>query len=192
MKRKLIAGLLVAACVSSIANASATIDMDSPIAGDDTLVLNYEGLSAHTEIKLNFDLYIMGSWDGNTTVNGNGPDAFGFKIDGIEQGYWTFRNVSQDLGDESNQDDSWDSGDFNADDNYDNIDRYFNDYADGFTFAHSGDSLEIEFFGYGLQDVTDESWRVDGVKVSAVPVPTAVWLFGSGLLGLAGMRRKIS
>lgn len=26
--------------------------------------------------------------------------------------------------------------------------------------------------------------------VAAVPVPAAVWLFGSALMGLAGMRRK--
>jgi hypothetical protein len=40
--------------------------------------------------------------------------------------------------------------------------------------------------------MTDESWRVNNISLAAVPVPTAVWLFGSGLLGLAGMRRKIS
>lgn len=36
-------------------------------------------------------------------------------------------------------------------------------------------------------------WHIEGV-VSAVPVPAAIWLFGSGLLGLAGMMRlrKIS
>lgn len=29
-----------------------------------------------------------------------------------------------------------------------------------------------------------------GVQVSAVPIPAALWLFGSGLLGLVGLRRK--
>jgi hypothetical protein len=35
--------------------------------------------------------------------------------------------------------------------------------------------------------------RVDNVKitgVSAVPLPAAVWLFGSGLMGMAGIRRR--
>lgn len=32
--------------------------------------------------------------------------------------------------------------------------------------------------------------QVEGVAVSAVPVPAAVWLFGSGLLGLIGLARR--
>jgi hypothetical protein len=28
--------------------------------------------------------------------------------------------------------------------------------------------------------------------VSQVPVPAAMWLFGSGLMGLIGMRKKVS
>lgn len=35
------------------------------------------------------------------------------------------------------------------------------------------------------------NWRLEGVAtVSAVPVPAAVWLFGSGLLGLVGVARR--
>ncbi len=33
-------------------------------------------------------------------------------------------------------------------------------------------------------------WDVDSFTVSAVPVPAAVWLFGSGLLGLLGVSRR--
>ncbi|WP_207683794.1 VPLPA-CTERM sorting domain-containing protein [Desulfonema magnum] len=29
------------------------------------------------------------------------------------------------------------------------------------------------------------------VNVSAFPIPGAVWLLGSGLIGLAGIRRKV-
>ena len=31
---------------------------------------------------------------------------------------------------------------------------------------------------------------IDGINVSAVPVPAAVWLFGSGLIGLFGIARR--
>ena len=34
------------------------------------------------------------------------------------------------------------------------------------------------------------TWAVHDGNVSAVPVPAAVWLFGSGLLGLVGMARR--
>lgn len=34
------------------------------------------------------------------------------------------------------------------------------------------------------------AWAVQSGDVSAVPVPPAVWLFGSGLLGLAGVARR--
>lgn len=33
-------------------------------------------------------------------------------------------------------------------------------------------------------------WSVDGFTVSQVPVPAAVWLFGSGLIGLFGVARR--
>lgn len=33
---------------------------------------------------------------------------------------------------------------------------------------------------------------LEAVNPSAVPIPAAVWLLGSGLLGLAGLRRKLS
>ena len=34
------------------------------------------------------------------------------------------------------------------------------------------------------------AWAVRSGDVSAVPIPAAVWLFGSGLLGLVGMARR--
>ncbi len=33
-------------------------------------------------------------------------------------------------------------------------------------------------------------WDDASLEVSAVPVPAAVWLFGSGLLGLVGVARR--
>ncbi len=39
-------------------------------------------------------------------------------------------------------------------------------------------------------NIKDVSMVVDGVTVSTVPVPGAVWLFGSGLIGFIGMRKN--
>lgn len=65
-------------------------------------------------------------------------------------------------------------------------------YNLSFTFNHSASDMVLNFSAYGLQGLADESWGLDKVKVevSAVPVPPAVWLFGSGLLGLVGIARR--
>lgn len=47
----------------------------------------------------------------------------------------------------------------------------------------------FEFFGFSLQSVNGNVVSTDIVN-TAVPVPAAVWLFGSGLLGLVGVARR--
>jgi hypothetical protein len=70
-------------------------------------------------------------------------------------------------------------------------------YNLSFMFAHSADNLVLNFSASGLQiagltGLDDESWGLDNVQVAVapVPVPPAVWLFGSGLLGLIGVARR--
>lgn len=41
-----------------------------------------------------------------------------------------------------------------------------------------------------VKDVGYYAWAVQSGDVSAVPLPTAVWLFGSGLIGLIGIARR--
>jgi hypothetical protein len=43
----------------------------------------------------------------------------------------------------------------------------------------------------GLFTVYDKIDMSGDVTVNATPIPGAVWLFASGLVGLAGIRRKI-
>jgi hypothetical protein len=50
-------------------------------------------------------------------------------------------------------------------------------------------------FNFGDQDVSTKvsggfAWAVQSGNVGEVPVPAAVWLFGSGLLGLIGLGRQ--
>ena len=44
--------------------------------------------------------------------------------------------------------------------------------------------------GLVIKDFNRYSWAVHAGNVGAVPVPAAVWLFGSGLLGLIGVARR--
>ena len=65
----------------------------------------------------------------------------------------------------------------------------------GTEFAPNPASAWFFFFGIGSQDGINKNthlftWAVHSGNVSAVPVPAAVWLFGSGLLGLLGLARR--
>lgn len=53
---------------------------------------------------------------------------------------------------------------------------------------------DYNFLLVGLRsdpDVGDFDFRIDQIEVTPVPVPAAVWLLGSGLFGLVGLRKKI-
>jgi len=67
------------------------------------------------------------------------------------------------------------------------------DYWSGTEFNTTG--AYIFRFDLGLQNAfgkafTFNAWAVHDGDISAVPAPAAVWLFGSGLLGLVGIARR--
>ena len=79
---------------------------------------------------------------------------------------------------------------------------FFNQLFDGFDFDHTlldsdGDSINVVSIldGFSLiaeavgstSDFADATWDLASVQV--VPLPAAVWFFGSALLGLGALRR---
>ncbi len=56
-------------------------------------------------------------------------------------------------------------------------------YAWGFSTYEGGQ-------GQGFKTGSFSAWAVQSGDVGAIPVPAAVWLFGSGLLGLIGVARS--
>lgn len=76
---------------------------------------------------------------------------------------------------------------------FDNIKSGF--YWPGTIVEADTDKAWFYNMAYGSQSLTFSSqyqfaWAVHDGDVCAVPVPTAVWLFGSGLIGLVGFARK--
>lgn len=57
------------------------------------------------------------------------------------------------------------------------------DYAWGLGMDYGGQGSNEKFFYH-------YAWAVQSGDVSAVPIPAAVWLFGSGLIGLVGFARR--
>lgn len=49
--------------------------------GDETVTLDLDNLPAHTLLNISFDLFVIGSWNGNA-AGPNGPDRFQFRADG--------------------------------------------------------------------------------------------------------------
>ena len=62
----------------------------------------------------------------------------------------------------------------------------------GGSFDATGGTLtSVSINGSGSQSATtDTTYNISNVNVSAVPLPAAAWLFGSGLVGLAGVARR--
>jgi len=58
------------------------------------------------------------------------------------------------------------------------------------TVHPTGDGYYINGERVTAQDIVAYHHLTDGADVAPVPIPAAVWLLGSGLLGLVGIRRK--
>lgn len=64
-----------------------------------------------------------------------------------------------------------------------------NSVIDDWLACTSNESVYIELDEGGFAP-TVKNFKSNGLSVATVPVPAAVWLFGSGLIALAGMTRR--
>jgi hypothetical protein len=157
--------------------------------GNGPVNLTLTPLPEHTQVMLIFDLYILGSWDGNVVnypaslarlVNPQGalgvvgPDIWELREGGARVlMHTTFSN--------------WDLPDFTQaypgtypGDNYPahtgaiqvgSLGHKFYDipldatYRIVLVFPHTSSTLSLDFLGGGLQNLDDESWGLDNIEV---------------------------
>jgi hypothetical protein len=77
---------------------------------------------------------------------------------------------------------------FDADDSINVISFLVDDYINNYRFSAYQESFTI--YSLGEDGLNDELLVSGTFDMAPVPVPGAVWLLGSGLLGLVGLRRR--
>jgi len=133
---------------------------------------------------VNFDLYIIDTWDGNGTP---GPDALEVRIGANPIFHETFTNLS------------WMTQSFRSPDvgpaplGYDPLwgDSIYRDISVDFTLPENANRIVLTWQSLGLQGLNDESWGIDNVSVNYRTVPAPATLVPlAGLLGLGRRRRR--
>tara|TARA_B100000700_G_scaffold257122_1_gene290699 strand:+ start:2746 stop:3402 length:657 start_codon:yes stop_codon:yes gene_type:complete len=141
--------------------------------GNESLTLTYTNLSAHEYIKMNWDLYIIDSWDGYEEGNQYSQDEWGVSVDGNEFSW--FFSISS-LHKSTTPDTS--SHYYNTAESIEplpvkslwhraDLVRAYEDYNDGWIIPHSSDTLTVTFFGRGLQSLNDESWAMGDLHIAS-------------------------
>jgi hypothetical protein len=154
--------------------------------GNQTVNLTLNGLPAHNLLSIEFDLFVLKTWDGSDT-GGWGQDHFAVSAgvttlldatfanrtennDGHNNATQSFCGQDQPLGEYSGFSGALESGTLG----YSMWRAEFNRYEDmsavyrlSYTISDSAASKTFSFKGYGLQGIADESWGLDNVTVRA-------------------------
>lgn len=140
--------------------------------GNETASLNIGCLPDHTYLLISFDLYLIRSWDGNTTPVG--PDHWKMELRGQDRPLIdsTFSNYS------------WQKQSFPGTypvNDYPAFSRAKETFVLGYRFGpylrdsvytitmyvkHTGEMATFDFTGYALQSLDDESWGIDNLTVT--------------------------
>jgi uncharacterized protein (TIGR03382 family) len=174
--------------------------------GNDTVSLNLSGLTPHDSLLLTFDLYLIRTWDGSSsgTTFDYGNDSFKVSVGNgpvlLDKTFSNGNPAGQSFGPAAinpaftGAAETYSLGYVEYDGIQQTSQVMDSVYRMSFAFAHNADLLTLNFSGYGLQGLADESWGLDNVQVSsAVPEPGVAPMLALGLLALAWhVRRRVT
>ncbi len=190
-KTLLALALLASAAVTGTAQAS-LFDRGNGLIYDDakditwTANANINGLMTWTQAVAWADSLVFGGysdWRLPTTI----PATFGYNKTGSEMGELFYNELGGVAGYSIT---TTHNANYNL---FTNVQSYV--YWSGSEYAHVPSYAWYFSTGYGSQGNDFKynqlyAWAVRPGDVAAVPVPAAFWLFGSGLMGLLGLRRR--
>jgi hypothetical protein len=144
--------------------------------GNETVSLTLvKDRSGPGNIVVEFDLYLINSWDGNE--KSYGPDVWSLGVEGgAKLIRTTFSNLDEYKWNQSYPN-SLNKGNFPPHTKAKEHDSlgytYFGDsvYRLTFTFNHPEKIIKLNFAATGLQEMSDESWGLDNIKVRGASVP---------------------
>jgi hypothetical protein len=172
--------------------------------GNDTVSLSLSGLTPHDSLLLEFDLYLIRSWDGSSagTTYDYGNDAFRVAVDGgpvlLDETFANGNPAGQSYGPlalnpyHTGAAETYSLGYVFVDGIQHTAQVMDSVYRMSFLVPHSAGQATFNFSGYGLQGIEDESWGLDNVRVSVVPEPAIAPMLALGVLALAWRARRRS
>ncbi|MEQ9354096.1 two-partner secretion domain-containing protein [Coleofasciculus chthonoplastes] len=145
--------------------------------GQETVSLTLNDLPSPANVTGSFDLFIIGSWDGNDTSAISGPDVWQLRIDDNVWVNATFSNVNS----KQSFPDDYLQGEHPSHQSADHIDELgytsstipdltFGDsiYTIEFSLEHTSNSLQIDFSKLPPGEVLEnENWGIDDIEVVA-------------------------
>lgn len=163
--------------------------------GNQTATLTASNLPPHSAGTVDFDLFLLRSWDGNNKTVG--PDVWTLQLTGLPALLkTTFGNGHPlSVGDGQAYPGTSGQGVYPAQTGATEINTLgyvFNDaarsgamdavYHLSYSFAHSAtDKLPLQFLASGLQALTDESWGLDNVQIKLFDAPAGILDIGAPL-----------